>query len=806
MAEEHEAVRKGDFFGTWGRHLREAPSIPLLALAVLVVLSLLLFSHLRLRVPWLTVLAGTLSLLLILLLLDRITPLAWFWRGLLGLAIFIYTGSLFYQAGAPSRVQSYQGWATPQVPGSPENLTLAIAYPRIAPLEGQDKPGWPLAVYLQGPTPPTSSTATVTPTIQSGQTPTPTLRLASPITYTVAFIPQKDGLIFTDEKGVPKAPQLMLTLGEQSDKPAGFYVRRALTHTEPVSVPIVVQVYAGDGNPQELATLEVHLEENYDAWWRHFRDLLFGPTTPLLALAAALVGFGWQWWQEEQKHRQAQLRQVQLDEIKEVETLVTKVELAEGEQKRVLLTEADQRLGGVTTKYGAEPDLRSALEAARKSVRLAQMHFVREVLALTDRYEAYRQWEDLEKKRGVENWTDPELVASLEQTEAAIKPQSLDWPELWPDKAQRRDSLAITAWREKSSVDLNFNPFGPDRAEEDPLLPQLFVEPPGWELMKTPEPTVVFGANGSGRTASRLLLAHTCTTTSLGPDRTGGQVDTFPVRLALFPEGKLDEGTVTCWRVLTRAVVQDSLEFLAKNPQTFAETPSRQQRALARLFRMHRHYLGDLAEYLGGVGLENRAGASHLADSIQRAARGTRPPARTDEADLLSTLAEARLSHFQQVYVLAEVPDEVSARLSPQEIVPHLKPLLQIVKSLTVRKVYVKLFIPTNVENAIEPLEADVGKVELIWEAPTLGEMLESRVRQAGAASFRALFRHLPEGIDPAALLIQAALESEGPPRRLIQLGQGLLDEHVRRAPVEPKLRWEELKAVLEKSAQGGRP
>ncbi|MBM4428754.1 MAG: hypothetical protein FJ026_00210 [Chloroflexi bacterium] len=591
---------------------------------------------------------------------------------------------------------------------------------------------------------------------------------------------------------MPVAPQVMVESGQPPDKPAVLYIRRAPTATLPISVSVTVEIYGPDGRPQKLPSiLEVRLEEDYNAWWRHFWDLVFGPTTPMLALAAALVGFGWQWWQEGTKRKQAQL-----DEIEHIRTLPSQGKLEEAKLK----------LQEVTSKYSRESGLRSELDKTRKHVRLAQINLIREVLAATEPYEAYCQCQDLKKLREDENWTDPELIASLEGVEAAIQHKPLSPPELWPDKAQRRDSPAITAWIE-SGKDLRFNPFGPERAEEDPLLPQLFVKPPGWDAMKALEPTVIFGASGSGRTAALLLLAHTCMTTALGLDHIGGQVDTFPVRLALFPEGKPDEAAVTCWRMLTSALVQAVLDFLARNPQTFAETPYRQRRALTRLFAMHKHRLGDLAAYLSGVGLD-RPVAMHLAENIQQGAQGTRPPSLTDEAELLATMAEARLSSFQQYYFLVEVPDEASTRFQPEEIVPHLKSLMQIMGPLAARKIYLKLFTPENARGPLGPLPSQASEVRLLWEPQALLEMLEWRVQQAGAASFKALFRHLPEGVDPAAFIVQAALKSEGPPRRLIKLGQELLAEHIRlaqekNAPIEPQLRWEELEAVLEKSAQG---
>lgn len=839
------------------------------------------------------------------------------WGVLLVLALALYFGSLGYQAGEPARDARYLAWATAQLPDTPENLTLAIAYPRIVPLEAPDKPGWPLSVYLWPPVlpitpavtgmPPSATPAPiataparmslpVTPTL----TPTPTQAMS----YTVAFLPYDDGLLFTDKDGVPVAPQVMVNPGEYPGKPAVLYVRRAPMDIMPVSVPITVQVYGLDETPDDLTTLNVELEDEYHAWWRHFWDLVFGPTTPLLALAATLVGFGWQWWQEGQKRKWEleqevrRRREERLAEIEQVRALTLQNKLREAVEK---LLEVSHKVEHIWAK---DPELVARLTEVREELegrKWCQKLYQQSLQYLEEKPEqaeevaqtilkldpGFSPATDLQYTAGMlrafqegqDKWLDKvedlgidtaiatlvrisrdcgrslqsvlaELLADLtgraKYVEVSSQHLKRDWaglyllrqspfeerlrqlakdsavsqearatarelldicqrpfvrPDLWPSE-RPPETPAVSAWLKESGSDLRFNPFGPERAEDDPLLPQLFVEPPGWESMKALEPTVVFGANGSGRTASRLLLAHTCTTTKLGPDRTGGQVDTFPVRLALFPEGKLDEAIVTCWKMLTRALAQATLEFLALNPQTFAETPFCQQRALARLFSLHRHYLGDMTGYLESAGLD-RATAVHLASNIRRAGRGTRPPVLADEAELSATLAEARLSPFQQCYVLVEVPNEVSTRLSPEEIAPHLSLLLQMMRPLAVRGVYFKLFIPMNLKHLLETLPPQINEVELLWEAPALRQILEWRVQQAGSASFRALFRRLPQDIDPAALLVQEALKSEGPPRWLIQLGQKLLAEHIRRAPGDPRLDWEELKAVLGKSAQG---
>jgi hypothetical protein len=836
------------------------------------------WTYLARHSPWLTALSVLVVVLFAIVAFSRAfrPPAQRLWGALLILAASLYFASLSHQAGKPGRESRYLAWMTPRPPKGSADQVVAIAYPRIVPLEAPDKPGWPLSVYLWPPV--LRATLTPTATVSSATSAITQTTAGRAMSYTVAFEPYDDGLLFTDQEGAPVPPQVVVRTGQSVDEPAVLYVRRAPVDVVPASVPVKVQVYGADGNPRELTTLHVRLEDAYSAWWRHFWGLVLGPTTPLLALAAALVGFGWQWWQEEQKkkweveqeHRRR--REKRLAEVERIRLLIRQKDFLEATEKflevshniehvwewekyDVLITRLadvraelenldwDQRVYQEGLQKLREEKLDQATKVANLILRLDPNFDAAAALQLIVQLLQDHRIDPGHAQRQVEELGDEHASAALKRVEkdggrrvaSVLKELKTDllnrpqfhkayfgpdrfrwqdleilkqirfvWPLLW--SAERPpDPPAIANWLGESDTELDFNPFGPERAEMDPLLPRLFVEPPGWEQLRAAVPMIVCGAKGSGRTASRLMLTHTCTTTRLGPERTAAQADTFPVHLDLFPEGKSEEADLTCWRMLTRALAQATLDFLALNPQSFAETPFRQRRALARLFALHRHNLGDLASYLAGEGLD-RAVAIHLADTIREAGRGTQPPRLTDEPGLLAMLAEARLSPFQQCYLLIEIPKEVSVHVPTAEIASGLKPLLQVMPSLAARRVYLKLFVSTEMATLLKPSPSRVETVELAWERPALREMLQWRVQQAGVPSFRAVFRRLPKGIDPSALLVQAALETEGPPRRLIQVGQDLLLEHVHRAPGDPRFTREELKAVLEKSEPESMP
>ena len=78
-------------------------------------------------------------------------------------------------------------------------------------------------------------------------------------------------------------------------------------------------------------------------------------------------------------------------------------------------------------------------------------------------------------------------------------------PPLWRKERPRdpEDILAAMA-----GLDLKINPFGPPKAEEDPLLPEFWVQPPGWEKLYLLNSALVVAPLGSGKTATALHLTY----------------------------------------------------------------------------------------------------------------------------------------------------------------------------------------------------------------------------------------------------------------------------------------------------------
>ncbi|HSJ56575.1 MAG TPA: hypothetical protein VLC95_05315 [Anaerolineae bacterium] len=109
-----------------------------------------------------------------------------------------------------------------------------------------------------------------------------------------------------------------------------------------------------------------------------------------------------------------------------------------------------------------------------------------------------RRW--AERDRAVEAW--------LSRWEAFSRPS---WPPaggpcvFWP--GERGESPI--AQQGVARLALDFNPFGPEKAEQDPLLPDLFYRLwPVWQEVTTPRPSLLVAPPGSGRSALIWMMRY----------------------------------------------------------------------------------------------------------------------------------------------------------------------------------------------------------------------------------------------------------------------------------------------------------
>lgn len=265
----------------------ENVGLMLLALILVATVSALFLSQSEPGGTWGVATTSAVASALVVYIVSRVLP-HYFWGVLVICAVLVYVASLAYQAGAPRRTFQQQTWIPQSVQVDTKSYSLVISYPAQAPFQASDQPGLPLFVYFDSAN---ASSGVMT---------------TSSIAFTLAFLPKNQGLVFTDDKGVPVLPQIAVRVGEQFSQPAALYVRSALTSTQPASVTIALAARPNSLGAawQDLNSIVISTESSFWAWWRRFLGLLLGPATPILALVATLLGFGWQWRQSERQKQE----------------------------------------------------------------------------------------------------------------------------------------------------------------------------------------------------------------------------------------------------------------------------------------------------------------------------------------------------------------------------------------------------------------------------------------------------------------------------------------------------------------------
>ena len=380
-----------------------------------------------------------------------------------------------------------------------------------------------------------------------------------------------------------------------------------------------------------------------------------------------------------------------------------------------------------------------------------------------------------------------------------LRLQSLRWLKLWPGTPPA-DPSNLGNWLD--AMGLAFNPFRSTEARLDHTLPEYAVDTV-FEDARGARPTWVFGAHGTGKTASAMLLAHYCN----DPPGNPREPNAFPV----YYNPPLDLSGVNASDMqrahleeFTRAAARDLIRFLAVTPNGFLELKSPQQDSLAYLLLVHTGSQDKLA-----FELRRAAPTGRVEDRLLRGLGRFSPniPLNSDLdvqswLDLLSSAVPAGYTCF---YALADVVGRPSDDQSAEAMARQLQPLLDLTVSLAAVQVYLKAFIPEVLRPHLDEGLTDL--VDLSWDKDGLSLMLDARIRRAGGDSLAALCGpDVPIRPSLDERLIKAALKEptvQGPPRRLLRLGNELLLTHVRRAPNELFLSNKDIDQVLPWAEQG---
>ncbi|MFL7810011.1 MAG: hypothetical protein AB8I80_15345 [Anaerolineae bacterium] len=109
-----------------------------------------------------------------------------------------------------------------------------------------------------------------------------------------------------------------------------------------------------------------------------------------------------------------------------------------------------------------------------------------------------RQWG--QRDRAVQAWLRARELLGTPALPRAGGPCAF-WPDERTESPVGQQGVARLA--------LDFNPFGPDKAEQDPLLPDLFYRLwPVWQEVITPRPSILVAPAGSGRSALIWMMRY----------------------------------------------------------------------------------------------------------------------------------------------------------------------------------------------------------------------------------------------------------------------------------------------------------
>ncbi|MGQ9561859.1 MAG: hypothetical protein ACUVWA_15320 [Candidatus Oleimicrobiaceae bacterium] len=705
--------------------------------------------------------------------LGRFLAPGWFVGLLLIAFVAFYTANLAHQANV-TNVEGRSTWEFPvSAVGMPKGAKIHISYPRIIPREPTDKPGWPIYVYFWPPVP-RSGTALLAAGIEQQEMPAPATA-QQVLTFTVFFVPAKPEVIeFTDKGGTPVAPSIRVRWGGTQDEPAALYVRQAMAFSWDFPVPITVSVSARDEQGAELLKdaddkrLEFVLEDARSAWSRRFLSAVFGPTTPVLSFAGAIIGLGIWWWQHDKERKERERAEKEKEEkerknaVAKPRALVERFKSSQNRDERErYLRAAVAALQKAQEQYGTDPKAQAELQQTLERVRWAQLEHIRLTGDCTN-------FANLQERKDEEQWRDESLLRLFSSVKGMCEK---------PERRPPYDPPAIIHWCKAKG--LKFNPFGPEKAEEDPWFSEKRAQPPGWDRIQQPEPTVVWGASGSGLTAARLYLMESCGAYPTPQyDKVihplGGESHRLAVPLVLPIEMLSGYGKPALWKALTLGIARTNLALIAETPALFGpDSPLASRQALARLFRLHRPSLGDATVYLQGLGLPVRT-ARDVGSQIAALARHLQVPRFWDDRELIALLRDARLGPFEHQYVCVEIVGD-----EPENVQGVVATLYTIMGALAKVNAFVKLFIPVK-PNGHEGVEL----VELEWTEEQIRELLKQRLTAAGAAEdVKSLFPRVKGDLED--WLVEAAQRGKDAPRRLIRFGNALVKEDATQSPLD---------------------
>ena len=358
----------------------------------------------------------------------------------------------------------------------------------------------------------------------------------------------------------------------------------------------------------------------------------------------------------------------------------------------------------------------------------------------------------------------PEEAAAWRQLRAEATDyaqQSLRWFPVEPLPAGH-EPMALSNWLHR--MGLSFNPFGPEDATLDPHLWRYGVEEV-FDAARGRQAAVILAPQGGGKTSAARLLAWDC----LEPPDCPREDGVLPVYYTLALQGEAMDDPNMERAAAARAVAQTLARYLTHREDDFLALPKPRKYGVARLLSFWSGSRKELAASLNRLGRDEGTNP-RLVREIRGLYQKT-PVDRTMAEDYLDLLADAIPGGVECIYLLGDLPGrDVPDRI--KEMTASVRSLLPLAMPLAARGVYLKLFVPEKVRNAMTGC-GGCQEVVLAWTPELLTRLLKNRLRQAGGQSLAALCR--PPDPEVEHRLVQIAGDS---PRRLVRAGNALILEH----------------------------
>ncbi|MBN1138367.1 MAG: hypothetical protein JXM73_17395, partial [Anaerolineae bacterium] len=328
---------------------------------------------------------------------------------------------------------------------------------------------------------------------------------------------------------------------------------------------------------------------------------------------------------------------------------------------------------------------------------------------------------------------------------------------------------------------LDFNPFGPEKAEQDPRLPDLFYRlSPVWEEVTAPQPSILIAPPTCGRSALIWMIRYES-------GLIGSSVEgVFPVFVPLFSCASPQELGQTLRASIAAALGQ----ALARDPYGLLGLTEAEQRGLSELLLSSAGGLTPLLRQLQVAGLSPDDPDGQL---LQETLTVTARSRETWGGEMSWDIPRFHPYGMKHTFLLVEVTcaDRGVINVVLESIFERWLP------SLAPRQVVPKVFVPA------EPDDCPITPVPIVWDDIALNGLLRHRLQRAGLmlpAGQPALEGWVEELEEPDKALIQGA---KGSPARLVRLGNRLIR---RIAEPEPLTAGEflEIASVLWKRSRSG--